>query len=259
MGDAVLVQRDGAVAVITMNRPESLNSLSADLCAGLDAALAAARADAGVRAVLLTGAGRGFCAGGDLKEIAPGLSATAGRAYMQGMHRWLLKLATLEKPVVAAVNGFAMGAGFNVALACDLIIAAEDARFGQVFDKVGLISDLGGLFFLARSLGLHRAKELVFSGRVLAAAEAQALGLVARVVPAAELYQAALAVAQELAAGPTIAYGLNKRLLLRSFDLSLEEALEAEACAQAECFQTEDHRVGIQAFLARQRPEFQGR
>lgn len=253
----VLYEVANGVATITLNRPEKMNALSAELVSGFQGALEQAAADATVRSVIITGSGKAFSAGGDLASFA-GIDALKGKRYLQQAHRLLLTLHSLEKPVVAAVNGFATGAGFNVALACDLVIAGEEAKFGQVFAKVGLIPDFGGLYFLPRIVGLPRAKELMYSGRIIPAKEAQAYGIVLEVTAQDELLARARELAESLAAGPGAALGMTKAILNRSYELSLEQLLHEEAMAQGIAFSTRDHQEGVRAFFEKRSPVFTG-
>lgn len=245
------------VARITLNRPKALNALNGAMKGDLADAIRRVGADPEVRALLLTGAGRGFCAGGDIKEMDPDSGPTATKRKLDHiLSTVLVPLATLKKPTIAAVNGFAMGAGFNLALACDMILASDAAVFSQIFVRVGLVPDSGGLYFLTRVLGLNRAKELCFTGRDVAAAEAAQLGFVNRVVPAAELLDAAHEFAAELARGPAVAMSLTKTALNLSSSASLAEMMELEALAQAVAANTDEHREGLAAFAGRRKPDF---
>ncbi len=253
----VLYEVTNGVATITLNRPEKMNALSQELVSGFHEALEKAQSDTRVRSVILTGGGKAFCAGGDLDSFAD-MDALAGKRYLQKAHRLLMALHTLEKPVIAAVNGFAAGAGFNLALACDLIVAGEQAKFGQVFAKVGLVPDFGGMYFLPRVVGLPRAKELMYSGRMITAKEAQEYGIVLEVTEPERLMERANQLAGMLAEGPGAALGMAKTILNRSFELSLEQLLHEEAMAQGIAFSTSDHREGVRAFFEKRKPEFTG-
>jgi 2-(1,2-epoxy-1,2-dihydrophenyl)acetyl-CoA isomerase len=248
--------REGAVLTITLNRPDVLNALDAAMHAGLASALREAR-DREVRAVVLTGAGRGFCVGQDLTEFreSPGDIATRLRA---NYHPNVLAIRALEKPVVAAVNGAAAGAGLSLACACDLRVAADSATFVPAFINVGLVPDSGGSFFISRLLGPARAFEWMTSGRRLSAAEAHAFGLVTEVVDADDLPARAAALARDLAAMPTRGIGMTKRLFDRAPTASLDEQLEFEAQLQAAATQTADFREGVAAFLEKREPRFEG-
>ena len=245
------------VATLCLNRPEALNALSAALKEDLRDAIAAAAADPAVRCVLLTGAGRAFCAGGDVKELA---NARTPLAVRTGMRRTLdtivIPLARMPKPVIAAVNGFAVGAGFNIALAADMIIAAESAVFSQIFVQVALVPDYGGLYFLTRAVGLNRAKELCFTGRKLSAKEGAEFGFVNRVAPDAELMDAATALARQIARGPSTSLSLTKTLLNAASTSSLEQMAELEAFAQSLAATDPDHPEGLKAFAEKRPPDY---
>jgi 2-(1,2-epoxy-1,2-dihydrophenyl)acetyl-CoA isomerase len=253
----VETHREGAVLTITLNRPEVLNAFNAATHTALAAALKDAR-DPEVRAVVLTGAGRGFCVGQDLKEFQGGAGDIGVRLRAQ-YHPNVLALRALEKPVIAAVNGPAAGAGLSFALACDLRLAADTASFVPAFINVGLVPDSGGTFFAVRLLGQARAFEWLTSGRKLSAAEAHALGVVSEVVEADRLPGRASELAAELAAMPTKAIGMTKRLLDGAPLRTLEEQLEVEAQLQTAATRSEDFGEGVAAFLEKRAPEFRGR
>jgi len=261
MPNAILHELRNGVAWITLNRPDARNAVNAEMREEIIAVLTDARTNPAVRALVLTGAGKGFCTGADLSgprgqgPTGPG----AGREVMRTSSQRLIRtLWELEKPVVAAVNGVAAGLGSHLAFACDLVIASEEARFIEIFVRRGLAIDAGGAFLLPRLLGLSRAKELVFFGDDLPAPEAHRLGLVNRVVPAGELAAAAAEWAERLAQGPTFALGMSKRLLNRSLESSLETCLEEEALAQSLVTQSEDTKEGIRAFVEKRPPRFTG-
>jgi 2-(1,2-epoxy-1,2-dihydrophenyl)acetyl-CoA isomerase len=245
------------VATITLNRPESLNALNAEMRRELLAALKAASRDAAVRAVVITGAGRGFCSGADLRG---GSAERDFRRVVTDEYNPLISaIRALPKPVIAAVNGVAAGAGVSLALACDLVWAADDARFLQAFVRIGLVPDSGSTRALVRALGRHRAAQLIFTGEPLSAEEAHAAGLVNVVVPAEELADAAHAAGARLAAGPTRAIGYAKRLINHAEDAALAESLAMEADLQELAGRTEDHAEGIAAFSEKRDPKFVGR
>ena len=253
----VETSRDGGVLTITLNRPEVLNAFDAAMHRALQAAFKEARAD-DVRAVVVTGAGRGFCVGQDLTEFRES-AGDIGERLRSTYHPTILGLRSLDKPVVAAVNGAAAGAGLSLALACDLRLAADSATFVPAFINIGLVPDSGGSFFAARLLGYARALEWLASGRRLTAAEAHAWGLVSEVVEADALAERAAALAAELAALPTRGVALTKRLLDHAQTATLEEQLEWEAQLQAAATRTEDFREGVAAFLEKRPPQFEGR
>jgi 2-(1,2-epoxy-1,2-dihydrophenyl)acetyl-CoA isomerase len=253
----VETSRDGTVLTITLNRPDVLNALNKATHDALAAALKDAR-DPEVRAVVLTGAGRGFCVGQDLTEFseAPGDIADRLRG---SYHPNVLAVRALEKPVIASVNGPAAGAGLSFAAACDLRIAADSATFVPAFINIGLVPDSGGTFFIARLLGPARSFEWMTSGRRLTAAEAQTWGLVSEVVDADRLADRTAELAATLAAMPTRAIGMTKRLFDAAPNNTLEEQLELEAQLQSAATRSEDFREGVAAFLEKREPDFKGR
>ncbi len=247
----------GGVLRLTLNRPERLNALTAPLLQALEEALEEAREDPGVRALLLTGAGRAFSAGQDLLEF--GEERPDYEAHLNRYNRVVKALVGLGKPLVVAVNGPAAGAGMSLALLGDYRLAGRSASFTTAFLKIGLIPDSGMTFFLPRLVGLAKAQELILLSPKVEAEEALAIGLVHRVVPDEALMEEALKVAETLAQGPTRAYALAKRALLESFRLTLEEALALEAFLQGEAGRTLDHEEGVRAFREKRPPRFQGR
>lgn len=259
---AIAVQRENQILTITLNRPEQRNAVNAAMRDELLQVLGEAQTDPDVRAVVLTGAGKGFCTGADLSgprregPSGPGVTRMTMKTSSQRLIRALWEL---EKPVVAAVNGVAAGLGAHLAFCCDFVLAADDSRFIEIFVRRGIAVDAGGAFLLPRLIGLLKAKELVFLGDDLAAADAVQVGLASRVVPAAELMAEAQALATRLAAGPTLAIGLSKRLLQRSLESSIDTCFEEEALAQTLVTQSEDTREGMAAFMQRRDPKFQGR
>jgi 2-(1,2-epoxy-1,2-dihydrophenyl)acetyl-CoA isomerase len=253
----VQTSREGAVLTITLNRPDVLNALNAAMHKGLAAALKDAR-DPEVRAVVITGAGRGFCVGQDLAKFRDAAGDIAER-LRSTYHPNVLAIRRLEKPVLAAVNGPAAGAGMSFACACDVRIAAAGASFVPAFVNIGLVPDSGGTFFVTRLLGYARAFEWLCSGRKLTAAEAHAWGLVSEVVEDDALAGRAAEFAAQLAALPTRAIGMTKRLLDRAPTSTLDEQLEREAQLQAAATQSDDFREGVAAFLEKRKPEFKGR
>ncbi len=260
--EEVIFRREGAVEVITLNRPQVMNAFNFNMLEQLTRRFQDLEQDDEVRAVVVTGEGRGFCTGADLTG---GGSRSDGHTPM-GMRlsavlysRLIRAMAECEKPIVGAVNGDAAGAGCNFALACDLLVASENARFIQVFVRRGLVADAGGTFFLPRLVGLARAKELMFFGEALDAKRAYELGLVNRVVPPERLMEEAMGMAQRLAEGPTRAIGMIKRMLNRSFESDLSTCLDFEATFQGIAVSTADVVEGITSFLEKRKPEFKGR
>ena len=249
------------VAWITLNRPDARNAVNDDMREELLAVLTDARTNPDIRALVLTGAGKGFCTGADLSRRGGGPSGPgAAREMMRTRSQRLIRAVwELEKPVIAAVNGVAAGLGAHLAFASDLVIAAADARFIEVFVRRGIAVDGGGAFLLPRLIGLARAKELVFFGDDRSADDALRIGLANKVVAADELRAAAKAWAERLASGPTFAIGMSKRLLNRSLDSDLETALDEEAMVQSIVTQSEDTKEGMLAFAERRQPAFKGR
>ena len=249
--------RDGAVLTITLNRPDVLNAFTADMHRELVGAFKEAR-EPEVRAVVVSGAGRGFCVGQDLNEFGEAARDIAGR-LRRHYHPTVLAVRELEKPVLAAVNGPAAGAGLSFACACDLRLAAESATFVPAFINIGLVPDMGGTFFVRRLVGTSRAFEWMTSGRRLSAAEALEWGLVSEVVADDRLAERADERAAELAALPTRGIGLTKRLFDHAETATLDEQLEFEAQLQAAATQTADFQEGVSAFLEKRQPNFEGR
>ena len=252
----VEITRAGAVLTITLNRPDVLNALNRAVHAGIAAGLEEAK-DPSVRAVVITGAGRGFCVGQDLQEFSAGAGDVA-QNLRDNYHRNVLAIRALEKPVIAAVNGAAAGAGMSLALACDARIAADTASFVPAFIKIGLVPDSGGTWLVRRLLGAARAFEWLTTGRRVDAEEARSWGLVNEVVPAAELPIRAHEVAELFAAMPTRAVWHTKRLLDAAEDASFDEQLELEARTQAELTRTPDFTEGVAAFLEKREAHFTG-
>ncbi|MEQ8348052.1 MAG: 2-(1,2-epoxy-1,2-dihydrophenyl)acetyl-CoA isomerase PaaG [Sneathiellaceae bacterium] len=262
MSDSVLYAVEGGVASITLNRPDKLNSFNTGMHEALAAALDRADGDPAVRAVLLTGAGRAFCAGQDLEDSTgaagpdgPDLGATIDRHYNPLVRR----LRGLDLPVVCAVNGIAAGAGANIALACDLVIAAKSARFIQAFCKIGLVPDSGGTWFLPHLVGEARAKGLAMLGDALPAEQALAWGLIWAVAEDEDLPAEAAALAGRLARSPTRGLALTKRALHSAQGQDLDAQLDLERDLQREAGRTHDFMEGVQAFLQKRKPDFKGR
>ena len=249
--------REG-VAVITLDRPDKLNALTVEMREALGTHFENAGRDSAVRAVLLQGAGKAFCASGDVSNMGD-FTPESGRMLLKLAQRMVRNLANIEKPVVASVRGAVAGIGWSMALACDAVFASETARFTQVFRHVGLVPDGGAIYFLTQHLGLQRAKELVYSGRRVDAHEAHAMGLVNRVLSDDQLDTAAFEYARELAAGPTFALGVAKKMFKLMYQPDLETLLDAEAWAQGLTLLTEDHKEGVRAFFEKRKPAFQGR
>ena len=239
-----------------MNLPNKMNSLEKDLRDKLASALEQFSEDAKSKVALLTGAGNAFCAGGSLKELGAEMSPLESACYVQEISRLITLITGMKKAVVACVNGAAVGAGFNLALACDIVIASSKAVFSQAFAKVGLIPDLGGLYFLPRIVGVHRAKELIFTSKMLTADEAFEMGFVNHVVEPDELEAFSLEMAQTICRGPAVAFKFVKKILSNSLQMSLEEVMQYESLAQALCIQGDDHKEGVKAFYEKRAPVF---
>jgi 2-(1,2-epoxy-1,2-dihydrophenyl)acetyl-CoA isomerase len=256
----VLVEEAGGIARLTLNRPEARNALDLTMREELEAGLRALAADPRVRVLVVGGAGDHFCAGGDVKLMQTlRMTAAEGRERVEAMNRAIRALAGFRTPTIAMVDGYAVGAGCNLALACDLVVASQRAGFGQVFARIGLIPDGGGTHFLPRRVGLAKAKELVFTADIIPAAEAERIGLVNRVVPTAELVSVTLDLARRVADGPPRALAMAKSLLDRSLHCDLETSLHWEGLAQGVMIESEDHREGLAAFFEKRRPRFSGR
>jgi 2-(1,2-epoxy-1,2-dihydrophenyl)acetyl-CoA isomerase len=266
MSQELIESIEGGVATLTMNRPDARNALTPDMMRGLAEALPRLAADPAVRAVVLTGAGRAFCSGGDVKRFAQAAASGGSptsfdhrvndlRSRME-ITRWLHEM---PKPTLAVIPGPAAGAGLSMALACDMRIAADDAKLTTAFSKVGLSGDFGGGYFLNHLVGSAMARELYFTARVVGAAEAKAIGMVNRVVPFEQLAAAAREYAQELASLPTIAVGYMKKNLNVGLRGSLSDVLDAEAIHMIRTFDTEDHKGAAKAFVEKKSPQFNGR
>jgi len=261
-GAIILEQRHEGIAVLVMNRPDRLNALNNELASALNDALGRIAKDPNVNVVVITGAGRAFCAGGDLGALGKGRQTGAThelepllRAGMQ----MVLKMRTMPQPVIAAVNGAAAGAGMNIALAADIRIAAEEATFGQSFAKVGLFPDYGGTYFLPQLVGPAKAAELFYTGDMIDAKTALALGLVNQVVPAALLEAAVKTLAQKIAQGPSLPIRAVKKALFASQEKELAQALDSEVREQVRCYLSDDCNEGMRAFFEKRPPKFQGK
>jgi 2-(1,2-epoxy-1,2-dihydrophenyl)acetyl-CoA isomerase len=256
--ETLLYEKRNGVAAITLNRPQALNAFTPQMNLEFQDALKDAEQDGAIRCFLITGAGRAFCAGQDLKGRTKEQRGSLGASLRERYNPLILRLRRTEKIVVAGVNGVAAGAGCNLALACDLRIASEDARFIQAFVKVGLAPDSGGSFFLPRLVGLSKALELLLLGDPVDAREAQRIGLVAKVVPSAELPGAMRELAERIACGPR-SIGLIKRAVNRALLPELEAQLEYEAYLQEIAGRSADYDEGVTAFLEKRQPAFTGK
>ncbi len=258
----ILYEVEDGVAQITLNKPDKLNALSWDSWADIETAIEAVNEDDAVRCVLITGAGRGFSAGTDLTA---GASDARPRPYqgrtgtMRTTHLCTATVYDCRKPTIAAVNGVSVGAGFSLALACDIRIASETARFSAIFVKRGLSADTGATWFLPRLIGMERALEMLYTGRLVDAAEAEKIGLVSEVVAPNELMQRANTLAREIARGPTLAVEINKRLAREGMQRNLAEHIEAEQFLQEITHRSEDAKEGGLSFVEKREPVFKGR
>ena len=255
---SIQVTTQDGIATVLLNRPDKLNALSGEMYHELAEHFTALGREDAVRAVVLTGAGRAFCAGGDVTSMG-NYDIGAGRKRSQGHHRMVLNLHNLEKPVIAAIRGPAAGIGASLALASDLIIASETAYLLMAFKNVGIPPDGGAVFFLTQHLGIARAKELVYTARRLPAKEAQEMGIVMKVVPDADLESEAQALARELATSATYALTLAKKMFQSMYTPTLEQLLEMENLAVCGARLSHDHQEGIAAFKEKRKPKFEGR
>lgn len=259
MQSSVLIDKIEEVWIIRLNLPQSMNSLEKDLRDNLKSSLIEFSRNEGSRVAILTGSGRAFSAGGSLKELAEGMNAIQCSDYMKDVNDLILLITGIEKPIIACVNGAAVGAGFNIALACDMIIASTNAMFSQAFAKVGLVPDMGGLYFLPKVVGMHKAKELIYTATVLNVEDAQKIGIVNKVIPHDKLESYTIEFAKDIAKGPAKAFGFAKMIMSRSWELSLSNVLQYEAFAQSVCMQSNDHKEGVRAFYDKRKPVFQGK
>lgn len=256
---AVNISFHKGVFEIELARPESLNAMNKELLADLAEAVREAKQDEKVRAVLIYGSGRGFCAGGDLNDFGiDENNPVAVKEFLQKGHEAVIDIYTMEKPVIAAVHGAAVGAGCNLALSCDLVIADTTAVFSEIFSKVGALPDMGGLYFLPQKIGMHKAAELVFTAKGLTASEALELGLINTAAEEGKHLDEARKLAYSLAAGPTKSLGMAKRIMHQAACMPLETILEMEAYGQSIIFQTSDFKEGRLAFQEKRQPEFKG-
>lgn len=258
MSSFILSSQEGNVAVIRLNRPDKFNSFNREMALALQAALDQAESDKNTRAILLTGEGKAFCAGQDLSEAIDSSGPGISRIVSEHYNPIILRLRRIEKPVVCAVNGVAAGAGANIALACDVVIAGESASFIQAFSRIGLIPDSGGTFTLPRLIGFQRASALMMLGDKVSATEALQMGMLYKTAADDQLAAEAMKIAQTLAQMPTIGIGLTKKLLNESMTNDLGKQLSREGEEQVKAAQTYDYNEGVKAFLEKRKPVFKG-
>ena len=255
----LVVERTGPLATITLNRPDARNAIDLTMRQELVAALDEVEADAAARVLILTGSGGHFCAGGDVKTMRQRRQTAAeGRARVQMLNTMVLRLVDFPRPTIAMVDGYAVDAGTNLALCCDLVVASDRAKFGELFNKIGLVPDGGGTWLLSRLVGLARAKELIFTGDVFDAGEAARIGLVNRVVPVGELEKVTRALAEKIASGPPAVLRLAKHMVNRAATSDLAAALDLEAYSQGLAIASDDHQEGLAAFFDKRPPKFIG-
>jgi 2-(1,2-epoxy-1,2-dihydrophenyl)acetyl-CoA isomerase len=258
--DFITISTENNVRIITLNRPDVFNSFNRQMSLELQQQLDHAAADEGIRCIVLTGAGKAFCAGQDLKEVTTPELNPGFRAILEEHYNPIIqRIRTIEKPILAAVNGVAAGAGANIALACDIVLAVESAAFIQAFSKIGLVPDSGGTFFLPRLIGFQRAMALCMLGDKVSATDAQQMGMIYKVYPADVFSVEVTKMAETLAQMPTKALGLTKRLMNKSLTHDLNEQLQMEGVLQIEAAQTNDYAEGVTAFVEKRKPLFTGR
>ena len=250
--ETIILGVEGNVAKIELNRPEAMNALSNKMREELISAVEEVEKNVEIRVLVITGKGKAFCAGGDVKGMG-----TQERPIKPS--QIILRLIHLEKPIISAVNGIAAGGGCNLALAGDIILASDQARFSQSFVRIGLVPDWGGMYLLPRLVGIAKAKELMFTGTMIDAREAEKIGLVSKVIPAEEFETAVNGLAKKLASGPPRALALSKKILNLGWNLDLASVMELEYVAQGICRETEDHKEGLRAFKEKREPRFVGR
>ena len=257
--DSILFKQEGGVAIITLNRPDKYNSFNRPMALALQERLDQCRDDDSVRAIYLTGAGKAFCAGQDLAEAIDPEGPELTKIVSEHYNPIIWKLRKIRKPIVAAVNGVAAGAGANIALACDVVVATESASFIQAFSKIGLIPDSGGTFFLPRLIGFQKASALMMLGDKVSATDAEQLGMLYKVYADDEFAASSMALATKLASMPTKGLGLTKCALNRSMSNNLQNQLALEDELQTNAGSTDDYNEGVNAFLEKRAPEFKGK
>lgn len=256
---SIITNINNGVATLTLNRPEVFNSFNREMALLLQKELDAFGENPEIRAILITGSGKAFCAGQDLKEVTtPSLHPGFKKILEEHYNPIIERIRAINKPIIAAVNGVAAGAGANIALACDIVVASEKASFIQAFSKIGLVPDSGGSFYLPRLIGFQRASALMLLGDKVAAQQARELGMVYKVFEPATFQQQALDLAQEMAQMPTKALGLTKQLLNASFNNTLDQQLTLESTLQIQAANSNDYKEGVTAFVEKRKPNFKG-
>lgn len=260
MSNSILLKIENKIAFITLNRPEVFNSFNRDMALSLQSILDDCETNNDVRAIVITGGGKAFCAGQDLKEVtSPELNPGFKKILEEHYNPIILRIRNIEKPIIAAVNGVAAGAGANIALACDIVVANQKAHFIQAFSLIGLIPDSAGTFFLPRLIGFQKATALAMLGNKISAEEAERLGMIYKFVPSEEFEETIQRIAQRLANMPTKALGLIKKTFNQSLTNTLEEQLALESKHQIEAAETEDYAEGVSAFIEKRTPNFKGK
>ena len=260
MSNSILLKIENQIAFITLNRPEVFNSFNREMALSLQSILDDCKTNDEVRAIVITGGGKAFCAGQDLKEVtSPELNPGFKKILEEHYNPIILRIRNIEKPIIAAVNGVAAGAGANIALACDIVVANQKAHFIQAFSLIGLIPDSAGTFFLPRLIGFQKATALAMLGNKISAEEAERLGMIYKFVPSEEFEETTQRIALKLANMPTKALGLIKKTFNQSLTNSLEEQLALESKHQIEAAGTEDYTEGVAAFIEKRTPKFKGK
>lgn len=259
MTNSIELKINNKIAFISLNRPDVFNSFNREMALSLQNVLDNCATDISVRAIVIIGNGKAFCAGQDLKEVTdPDLNPGFRKILEEHYNPIIQKIRTIEKPIIAAVNGVAAGAGANIALACDIVLASENASFIQAFSKIGLIPDSAGTFFLPRLIGFQKATALMMLGDKVSAVEAEQLGMVYKVIAAESFLEEVTKIAETLAEMPTKAIGLTKRLLNQSMTNNLEKQLALESDLQIEASSSNDYKEGVTAFVEKRKPQFNG-
>ncbi|MET3194786.1 enoyl-CoA hydratase [Bacillus sp. OAE603] len=258
MNESLLIEIQDRILFLTLNRPESLNSFNLEMLTGITNSILEAENNPEIKVIVISGAGRSFCAGGDVKTMG-NTNASDVYEHIGVLNKCIKAIKDSHKPVIASIHGFAAGAGFNLALACDLIFASDDSKFALSFSQVGLISDGGGSYFLPQLIGPHLAKQFFFSGEAVSAERMAQLGIVNFLVPTKNLKEETVKYANKLAGGPGKAFGMMKKLIDQSFTSNLDEILEKERMIQTLMVATEDHHEGVLAFKEKRKPVFTGK